>query len=454
MSVTTRYTDTPPAPDEDQVSPIARKISDIVLARPLSPGWLAALALALALTLVFAVAIVYLIATGIGIWGNNVPVVWAFDITNYVWWIAIGMAGTFISAALLLTRQVWRTSINRFAEAMTVFAVIIAGLFPILHLGRPWFFYWLAPYPNIMSLWPQWRSPLVWDFWAILSYLILSILFWYMGLIPDLAVLRDRARRRAAQIIYGLLALGWRGEARHWQCYETAYRLLAGLAVPLVFSVHSEVALAFSAGNTPGWHSTIFPPFFIAAALFSGFAMALTIAVPLRSVFGLKAYITDQHLDNIAKVTLACGLVVAYSYLVEIFNAFYSADHYDIYTTLNRLQGPYAWVYWSMLLCNVAVPQALWFGRVRRNAAALLIISIIINLGMWLERFMLIVTSLHRDFLPSSWDMFYPTVWDWAILAGSLGFFGLLMLLFVRALPAISMFEMRKLEAEREEGKP
>jgi Ni/Fe-hydrogenase subunit HybB-like protein len=454
MNATTRDTGTTPPSEDAQVSPIARTISDIVLARPVSPGWLVALAVAFALTLLFGVAIVYLIATGIGIWGNNVPVVWAFDITNYVWWIAIGMAGTFISAALLLTRQAWRTSINRFAEAMTVFAVVIAGLFPILHLGRPWFFYWLAPYPNIMNVWPQWRSPLVWDFWAILSYLILSILFWYMGMIPDFAVLRDRARRRGAQIIYGLLALGWRGEARHWQRYEMAYKLLAGLAVPLVFSVHSEVALAFAAGNTPGWHSTIFPPFFIAAALFSGFAMALTIAVPLRAVFGLKAYITDHHIDNIAKVTLACGLIVAYSYLIEVFNAFYSGDRYEIYTALNRMQGPYAPVYWIMILCNVAVPQALWFRRIRRNAAALLIISIIINIGMWLERFMLIVTSLHRDFLPSSWDMFYPTVWDWATLAGSLGFFGLLMLLFVRALPLVSVFEMRKLKAETGEGKP
>jgi Ni/Fe-hydrogenase subunit HybB-like protein len=381
------------------------------------------------------------------------PVVWAFAITSYVWWIAIGMSGTFISAALLLARQRWRTSINRFAEAMTIFAVSIAGLFPILHLGRPWFFYWLAPYPDVMNIWPQWRSPLVWDFFAILAYLILSLLFWYLGLIPDLATLRDRAQKRSRQIIYGLFALGWRGEARHWHRFETAYLMLAGLAVPLVFSVHSVVALDFAAGNTPGWHSTLFPPFFVDGALFSGFSMVLTLAVPMRAVFGLQDLITERHLDNVAKAVLATGLLLAYSYLIDVFIVFYSGSEYEIYTAQNRMFGPYAPVYWATIFCNVVVTQLLWFQRIRLNPLALFIISIIINIGMWLERFMLIVTSLHRDFLPSAWGMFYPTFWDWATLIGSLGFFFTLFLLFVRFLPAISVYEMRELVAETEGDK-
>jgi molybdopterin-containing oxidoreductase family membrane subunit len=308
---------------------ISDKISDIVLTRPTHWGWYAGFALSTALTLLFVVAIVYLFYKGVGIWGIEIPVAWAFAITNFVWWVGIGHAGTFISAFLLLLRQKWRTSINRFAEAMTIFAVAMAGLMPILHLGRPWFFYWLVPYPDIMNVWPQWRSPLVWDIFAIGTYIIVSILFWYMGLIPDLATLRDRTDHRGKQILYGLFALGWRGEARQWRRFETAYLLMAGLATPLVISVHSVVSLDFSIGNTPGWHSTIFPPYFVAGALFSGFAMALTISIPLRAIFGLKDFITARHLDNIAKVMLVCGLLVAYSYLVEIFMAFYSGDRYE-----------------------------------------------------------------------------------------------------------------------------
>jgi Ni/Fe-hydrogenase subunit HybB-like protein len=432
---------------------ITDKIADLVLKRPTHWGWVVGLGVSFALTLVFVVAIGYLFTRGVGIWGVNVPVVWAFAITSYVWWIAIGMSGTFISAALLLARQRWRTSINRFAEAMTIFAVSIAGLFPILHLGRPWFFYWLAPYPDVMNIWPQWRSPLVWDFFAILAYLILSLLFWYLGLIPDLATLRDRAQKRSRQIIYGLFALGWRGEARHWHRFETAYLMLAGLAVPLVFSVHSVVALDFAAGNTPGWHSTLLPPFFIDGALFSGFSMVLTLAVPMRAVFGLQDLITERHLDNIAKAVLATGLLLAYSYLIDIFIAFYSGNEYEIYTAQNRMFGPYAPVYWATIFCNVVVTQLLWFQCIRLNPLALFIISIIINIGMWLERFMLIVTSLHRDFLPSAWGMFYPTFWDWATLIGSIGFFFILFLLFVRFLPAISVYEMRELVAETEGDK-
>jgi len=431
---------------------ISDKISDIVLTRPTHWGWIAGFALCSALLLLFIASIAWLFHKGVGIWGVDIPVAWAFAITNFVWWVGIGHAGTFISAFLLLLRQKWRTSINRFAEAMTIFAVAMAGLMPILHLGRPWFFYWLTPYPDIMNVWPQWRSPLVWDIFAIGTYIIVSILFWYMGLIPDLATLRDRAEGRVKQIVYGLGALGWRGEARQWRRFDTAYLLMAGLATPLVISVHSVVSLDFAIGNTPGWHSTIFPPYFVAGALFSGFAMALTISIPLRAVFGLKDFITARHLDNIAKLMLVCGLLVAYSYLVEIFMAFYSGDEFDQAMVLNRMRGPYAPLYWTAIACNVVLPQALWLKRVRLSVPVLFALSLAVNVGMWLERFVIIVVSLHRDFVPSSWGMFYPTFWDWAILVGSLGTFGWLFLMFVRFLPAISIAEMRKLTLEKSEG--
>jgi len=431
---------------------ISDKISDIVLTRPTHWGWIAGFALCSALLLLFIASIAWLFHKGVGIWGVDIPVAWAFAITNFVWWVGIGHAGTFISAFLLLLRQKWRTSINRFAEAMTIFAVAMAGLMPILHLGRPWFFYWLTPYPDIMNVWPQWRSPLVWDIFAIGTYIIVSILFWYMGLIPDLATLRDRADGRVKQIVYGLGALGWRGEARQWRRFDIAYLLMAGLATPLVISVHSVVSLDFAIGNTPGWHSTIFPPYFVAGALFSGFAMALTISIPLRAVFGLKDFITARHLDNIAKLMLVCGLLVAYSYLVEIFMAFYSGDEFDQAMVLNRMRGPYAPLYWTAIACNVVLPQALWLKRVRLSVPVLFALSLAVNVGMWLERFVIIVVSLHRDFVPSSWGMFYPTFWDWAILVGSLGTFGWLFLMFVRFLPAISIAEMRKLTLEKREG--
>jgi molybdopterin-containing oxidoreductase family membrane subunit len=424
---------------------ITDKIADVVLTRPTHWGWIFGMALAAAFTVLFLIAVSYLFARGVGIWGVNEPVAWAFALTNFVWWVGIGHAGTFISAFLLLLRQPWRTSINRFAEAMTIFAVAMAGLMPILHLGRPWFFYWLLPYPDIMNVWPQWRSPLVWDIFAISTYIVVSILFWYMGLIPDLATLRDRAHQRWKQIGYGLLALGWRGEARHWQRFDTAYLLMAGLATPLVISVHSVVSLDFAIGNTPGWHSTIFPPYFVSGALYSGFAMALTIAIPLRAVFGLHDFITARHLNNIAKLMLLCGLLVAYSYAMETFMAFYSGDRYAIFMVKNRMAGPYAPIYWLVILCNVVIAQALWSARVRANVLLLFAIAVVINIGMWLERFMIIVTSLHRDFLPSAWGMFYPTFWDLATLAGSIGAFALLFLLFVRFLPAISISEMRRL---------
>jgi len=427
---------------------ITDRIAGIVFARPMHWGFVAGLALTGALALLFAVAIVYLFAQGVGIWGVNEPVAWAFALTNFVWWVGIGHAGTFISAFLLLLRQRWRTSINRFAEAMTIFAVAMAGLMPILHLGRPWFAYWLVPYPDVMNVWPQWRSPLIWDIFAIGTYIIVSILFWYMGLIPDLATLRDRARGRAAQVVYGLLALGWRGEARQWQRYESAYLLMAGLATPLVISVHSVVALDFSYGLVPGWHSTIFPPYFVAGALYSGFAMAIVLAVPLRAAFGLQDLVTTRHLAKMSTLMLVTGLLVAYSYAIEAFTAFYSADRYEIAILVDRYTGHYAPLAWLVVACNVAVPQALWSSRIRHRPLALFGIALVVLVGMWLERFVIIVQSLAHDFLPSAWHVFVPTFWDWATLAGSIGTFALLFLLFLRFLPAISMAELRKEAAQ------
>jgi molybdopterin-containing oxidoreductase family membrane subunit len=407
-----------------------------------------------AAVLLFMAAIGYLFTKGICIWGVNIPVAWGFAIANCVWWIGIGHAGTFISAVLLLLRQRWRTSINRFAEAMTLFAATMAGLFPILHLGRPWFFYWIAPYPDKMNLWPQWRSPLVWDFFAIATYLIVSFLFWYVGLIPDLATMRDRACVRWKQIAYGLAALGWRGEARHWTRHQTAYWLLAGLATPLVVSVHSVVSLDFAIGNTPGYHSTIFPPYFVAGALFSGFAMVLTLAIPLRKAFRLHDFITDTHLDHAAKVMLATSAIVSYGYLSEIFTAFYSGDEYEVAVTVNRWVGPYAGVYWAMLCCNVLAPQVLWWRACRRHAGLLFGLSLVVNLGMWMERVLIVVSSLNRDFLPSSWGLFVPTMWDWLFLLGSICTFVWLFLAFIRILPAISISEMRELVQESAQERP
>jgi molybdopterin-containing oxidoreductase family membrane subunit len=435
---------------------VSDKIADIVLTRPVHWPWMTLFLVSFAGVLMLFGAVSWLFAKGIGIWGVNIPVAWGFAIGNFVWWIGIGHAGTFISAILLLLRQKWRTSINRFAEAMTLFAAGIAGLFPILHLGRPWFFYWIVPYPSVMNVWPQWRSPLVWDFFAISTYLTVSLLFWYVGLVPDLATLRDRAgahpRQPGKQFIYGLLALGWRGEARHWARYEIAYLLLAGLATPLVVSVHTIVSLDFAIGNTPGYHSTVFPPYFVAGALFSGFAMVLTLAIPLRHFFKLEDFITSRHLANAAKILLATSLLVSYGYASEIFTSFYSGDQFEQYMTVNRWTGPYAAVYWPMMTCNVLVPQLLWWRRVRHSVLLLFLISLVVNVGMWMERFLIVVSSLHRDFLPSSWGMFYPTMWDWITLFGSIALFVWLFLLFVRVLPVISIAEMRELVRETAKG--
>lgn len=424
---------------------ITDKISSIVLTRGLSWGWAAGLAIAFSLVMLLMFSIGALFVAGVGIWGVNNPVGWGFAIVNLVWWIGIGHAGTLISAVLLLLRQEWRTSINRFAEAMTLFAVACAGMFPILHLGRPDRFYWIFPYPNTMDVWPQFRSPLVWDAFAISAYATVSFLFWYIGLVPDLATLRDKTKKRWPRYIYGILALGWRGSARHWKRYERAYLLLAGLATPLVVSVHTIVSFDFAVGIVPGWHSTVFPPYFVAGAIYSGFAMVLTLAIPLRAVYGLKDFVTDRHLDNMAKVMLAAGLVVAYGYLIEVFIAFYSGHEAERYMMLNRALGPYAIWYWSLWACNIIIPQLLWIPKVRNNPLWLFVIAIIINVGMWLERFIIVVTSLHRDFLPSSWGMYAPTFWDWSIYVGTIGFFLACLFLFVRILPMISIFEMREL---------
>jgi Ni/Fe-hydrogenase subunit HybB-like protein len=424
---------------------ITDKIADIVLKRPSRWPWVLGFGFALLWMLAFFFACGWLFRFGPGIWGVNIPVAWGYAIGNFVWWIGIGHAGTFISAILLLLRQKWRTSINRFAEAMTLFAAGIAGIFPVLHLGRPWFFYWLVPYPDVMGLWPQWRSPLVWDFFAISTYLTVSFLFWYVGLVPDLATLRDRAKGRIQQILYGLFALGWRGEARHWARHQSAYLLLAGLATPLVVSVHSIVSLDFAIGNTPGYHSTIFPPYFVAGALFSGFAMVLTLAIPIRRFFKLQDLITLRHLENAAKVLLATNWFVTYGYLAEVFMAYYSGDQFEIYMIENRATGPYAPVYWALITCNVLAPQIIWWRAARRCVPVLFILSLVVNFGMWMERFLIVVSSLHRDFLPSAWGMFYPTGWDWTHLIGSIGLFAVLFMLFVRFLPVISISEVREM---------
>jgi len=433
---------------------VTDKISAVVL-RGTPRWWFAAFGAAFLLVMLLLGTLGHLFLKGVGIYGVNIPVGWGWDITNFVWWIGIGHAGTLISAILLLLRQEWRNSINRFAEAMTLFAVACASLYPVVHLGRPWVLYWLFPYPSTMGVWPQFRSPLVWDVFAVSTYATISLLFWFIGLIPDLATLRDRAKSRFAQIVYGMLAMGWRGSARHWHNYESAYLMLAGLATPLVVSVHSVVSFDFAVGIIPGWHSTIFPPYFVAGAIYSGFAMVLTLAIPLRAVFGLKDFITDRHLQNMAKVMLATGLIVAYGYLIEIFMAWYGDNRFDVYMSLNRMFGPYAFQFWSLIACNVVAPQALWIKRLRRSPVFLFVIAIIVNVGMWLERYVIIVTSLHRDFLPSSWGMYSGTVWDYSTFVGSIGLFLALMFLFIRFLPMISIFEMRTIlpEARVEEAR-
>ena len=426
---------------------VTEQISSIVLRPGFSLGWLACFLLGSGLLAVLAVAVAYLLIKGVGIWGIDIPVAWGFAITNFVWWIGIGHAGTLISAILLLMHQRWRTSINRLAEAMTIFAVMCAGLFPLLHLGRPWFFYWLLPYPNTMRLWPQFRSALIFDVFAVSTYFTVSLLFWYMGMIPDLATLRDRAQNWLVRAAYGILCLGWCGSARHWKRYEVAYLLLGGLATPLVVSVHSVVSSDFAISQMPGWHETVFPPYFVAGAIFSGFAMVLILAIIVRRYYRLQAFITIPHLEVMGKILLATSLLTSYGYLSEQFISWYGGPTPDRYVYTNRLIGfgQYAVVTWLVFLCNTVVPQILWFPSWRRNQVVLFLVSWVILTGMWLERFMIITTTLHRDYLPSSWGMFLPTIWDYLTYFGSMGLFIVMFLLFIRFMPMISISEMRGL---------
>jgi molybdopterin-containing oxidoreductase family membrane subunit len=429
---------------------VTDKISSAVLTRKTPLGWYVGFAIGFALVQLLLVSLTYLFIKGTYIWGVNVPVGWGFAIINFVWWIGIGHAGTLISAILLLFRQSWRTSINRFAEAMTLFAVACAGIFPVIHVGRPWLAYWLFPYPNTMGLWPNFRSPLIWDVFAVSTYATVSLLFWFVGLIPDLATLRDRSTSRVGRFTYGLLAMGWRGSATHWHRYETAYLLLAGLSTPLVLSVHTIVSFDFAVSLVPGWHATIFPPYFVAGAIYAGFAMVMIIAIPLRRFYGLEDFVTMRHFDYMGRITLATGLFVAYGYMMETFMAWYSADPFESSMITNRFVGPYAPLYWMLIFCNVVVVQSLWFQRVRSSTTALFLVSIVVSIGMWLERFIIVPVSLSRDFLPSSWGMYYPTFWDWSTFFGTMGLFVSLLFLFVRVLPMISIFEMRTMVPEAE----
>ncbi len=423
---------------------VTAKIADIVLTPHTSLGWLMLFSIGGSVATILLVAVTWLFLKGVGIWAITQPVAWGFAIVNFVWWIGIGHAGTLISAILLLFKQGWRNSINRFAEAMTIFAVVCAGLFPLIHVGRPWLAYWLFPYPNTMNVWPQFRSPLLWDVFAVSTYATISVVFWYVGLVPDFGTMRDRTQSKFAQYIYGMLSLGWRGSVRHWMRYETASLLLAGLATPLVLSVHTVISFDFAVAILPGWHTTIFPPYFVAGAVYSGFAMVLTLAIPLRKVYHLEGLVTDRHIDNMGKVMLATGGIVAYGYGMEVFMAWYSASHWEFFMMWNRMFGPMGWSYWVLITCNIAIPlTTLWVRKWRTNLAFMFGLSLIVNTGMWFERFVIVVTSLYRDFLPSSWGTYRATKWDYMTYAGTFGLFLSLFLLFIRFVPMIPMHEIK-----------
>lgn len=438
-------------PADASYESVTSQIADIALERPIQKSWVFGLLFALFLLNILLTAIGVLFVYGVGVWGINIPIAWGFAIVNFVWWIGIGHAGTLISAILLLLHQKWRTSINRFAEAMTLFAVACAALYPVLHLGRPQFFYWLFPYPATTGVWPQFRSPLMWDVFAVGTYGTVSLLFWYLGLIPDLATMRDRSRSARIARIYGLFALGWRNSARHWMHYKRTYLILAAIATPLVVSVHTTVSWDFSVGIVSAWHSTVFPPYFVGGAIFCGFAMVLVLTIPLRRYYGLKDLITAKHLDMMAKVMLAAGMTVSYGYLMDASMAWYKNEPYDSYIYTNRFGGPYGAIYWGLIVCNCIVPQLLWFPYFRQQTVVLFAIALVINVGMWLERFVIISLSLHRDYMPSGWAMYYPTIWDWLTYLGTFGLFLTLMLLFWRLLPGISMSEVRELVHESKE---
>ncbi len=410
-------------------------------------AWLVALGIAMTMLGIGTYCIYKVIFTGIGVWGNSNTVCWAWDITNFVWWIGIGHAGTLISAVLYLTRQQWRVSINRSAEAMTIFAVMAAGLFPLLHTGRPWFAWWMFPLPNDMgSLWPQFRSPLMWDVFAVSTYATTSILFWFLGMVPDLATFRDRNAVKGNNIkaaIYGLFSLGWRGSARQWHRYERAYLILAGLATPLVFSVHSVVSFDFATSQLPGWHTTIFPPYFVAGAIFSGFAMVLTLLIPLRFLFNLQHIIKQAHIHAMCKIMLATGMMVGLAYGTEFFIAWYSGNPFESFTFISRAFGPFWWAYFAMVSCNVLIPQFFWSNWVKNNNILIWVLCIFVNIGMWFERFVIIATSLARSFLPSAWSYYHPTRYDVGVFVGTIGLFLTLFLLFFRFAPVVAMSEVK-----------
>ncbi len=427
-------------------SPDFHSITEVVaepVERRTPIGWWLFFIPSVALLSLLGVAVSWLFWEGVGVWGLNVPVGWAWDITNFVFWVGIGHAGTLISAILFLFRQKWRTSINRAAEAMTIFAVMCAMTFPGIHVGRVWVAYWMFPLPYHMGVWPNFRSPLLWDVFAVSIYGTVSVLFWYVGLIPDLATMRDRAKTRTRKFVYGIFALGWRGSVRQWHHYESAYLVLAALATPLVLSVHSIVSMDFAVSLLPGWHTTVFPPYFVAGAIFSGFAMVVTLMVICRTAFRLEHIITLRHFDYMAKIMLVTGTMVGYAYATEFFTAWYSGNPYELYAFLNRALGPYAWAYWIMVSCNVISPQIFWFKKARTSIPVLFVLSIVINVGMWFERFVIIVTSLHRDFLPSAWGYFTPTIWDVSCLLGSFGLFFTMFCLFVRFLPMVATAEVK-----------
>ena len=421
------------------------RICAIALREHAQLWWWAAFLPSLALLGVGVGGVGWLLYAGVGVWGIDWPVMWGFAIVNYVWWIAIASGGTIVSALFFLFRVEWRTSINRIAESMTLCAAACAGIYPILHLGRPWLFYWLFPYPNTMTLWPQFKSPLVWDFFAIIAYVISSVLFWYLGILPDLASVRDQARTRRRQVFYGILALGFRGSGTQWRHLRATYGVLAAIMAPLVVSVHSIVGLDFAGGLTVGWHSTQFPPLFVFGAMLSGLAMVILLVLPLRRALHLEAYITERHVDVLGKLLLTSSLLIGYSYIMDVFTTFYGPDDADRTMFIERMTGIYAYVYWGTIVFNVSLPQLLWFRRLRMSQPLLLLICMGVILGMWWERFMIVVTSLHRTHLPSAWGDFHGTIWDWAVFAGTGGLFLTTFLLFVRLLPVISMFEMRKL---------
>ncbi|MDR3689620.1 MAG: polysulfide reductase NrfD [Fimbriimonas sp.] len=433
---------------EQNYASLDQSISSMIIdqKRHTRPWWIM-FAIGVMGTGLLAVAITWLVYQGVGIWGNNIPTAWAFDIVNFVWWIGIGHAGTLISAILLLLQQPWRNSINRFSEAMTIFAVMCAGMFPLLHTGRPWVaIYWLFPYPNIMALWPQFRSPLMWDVFAVSTYFTVSLLFWFMGLVPDFATLRDQSKNRFAKVLLALVSLGWRGSHKHWHRYEQAYLILAGLSTPLVLSVHSIVSFDFASSIVPGWNVTVFPPYFVAGAVFAGFAMVLTFGIPVRKIYKLEHLITDRHIDWMAKITLTTGLIVSYGYMLEMFYAWYSGNPHEWdFTYFRRITGPYAWAYWSLIFCNVVSPQAFWIPWCRRNLFVVMVICQFVSIGMWLERFVIIPMSLTANYLPSANRMYYPTIWDFAMFGGTIGFFIMLMFLFIRFMPVINIFEVKDL---------